>query len=108
MGRRSYFARSCSQGRQVLGSRVSNRKGPRTMGRRAAQHVETNPAGGALVSWRQPAPVETLFLVPGSSTQGPNGRDPDSGLRASGSSPPELALPLADTVRHDMVGRGGL
>src|SRR5437773_11742658 len=67
------------------------------MGGGAAQHVETHPAGGALVSWRQPAPVATLLVVPGPPAQGKDGRNPDTGLRTPGSPPSELALHLLDT-----------
>src|SRR5438045_2741934 len=67
------------------------------MGRRASQHVETNPAGSALVSRRQSAPVATLLLVSGSAAQGAVGRNIDARLRAAGSTPLELELQPADT-----------
>ena len=35
------------QGRQVLGPRLGHPQGPGALGRRAAQHVEADPAGGA-------------------------------------------------------------
>src|SRR3989442_15599108 len=103
MGCRSHLARGCRESRQVLGSRVRYCKGPRTMGRRAAEHVETDPAGSALVSWREPATGETLLLVPGPSAQGSHGRDPNTGLRASRSPPPQLAVQLPDTMTLDVV-----
>ena len=51
------------QGRQVLGPRLRHGQGPRPVGGRAAQHVEADAAGGAVVPRRQPAPVAPLLAV---------------------------------------------
>ena len=40
------------QGRQGLGAGLEYDQGPGPVGRRAAQHVEADTAGGALVPWR--------------------------------------------------------
>ena len=58
-------------------------KDPGPVGRRAAQHVEADPAGGALVPWRQPAPVAPLFAVPVAAAEGPLRRRPDACLWAA-------------------------
>src|SRR6202043_2636486 len=63
-----------SQGWKVLGSRVEHDQGPRTVGGGAAQHVETDPAGGAVVPRRQLAPVAALLPVPCPPPQGTAGR----------------------------------
>ena len=47
LGRRPHRPGSGRQGRQVLGPRLRHAQGPRPLGRRAAQHVEADPAGGA-------------------------------------------------------------
>ena len=51
------------QGRQGLGPRLGHDEGPRAVGGRAAQHVEADAAGGAVVPRRQPAPVAPLLAV---------------------------------------------
>ena len=65
--------------RPVLGSWVRYRKGSGALGRRAAQHVEADQAGSALVPGRQPAAGPALFAVHGAADQGADGRN--SGLR---------------------------
>ena len=55
---------------KVLGPGLRHAEGPRSLGGRAAQHVEADPAGGAVVPRRQPAPVAPLFAVPGAPAQG--------------------------------------
>src|SRR5437763_12109295 len=50
------------------------------MGRRAAEHVEADTAGGALVPRRQPASVAPLFAISFAPTQGPHGRNSDPGI----------------------------
>src|SRR5581483_5960002 len=49
---------------QGLGARLEYDQGPRSMGRRTAQHVEADAAGRTMVSWGQPAPVPPLLAVP--------------------------------------------
>ena len=51
------------QGRQGLGPRLGHDEGPGPVGGRAAQHVEADAAGGAVVPRRQPAPVAALLAV---------------------------------------------
>ena len=45
-------------------------EGPGPVGGRAAQHVEADAAGGAVVPRRQPAPVAPLLAVPGAAAEG--------------------------------------
>ena len=72
---------------KVLGPRLEHRQGSRPLGRRAAQHVEADPAGRAVVPRRQPAPVAALFAIPVVAAQGAHGGHPHAGLRtAAGSS----------------------
>ena len=71
-----------------LGSDTHQR--PRPLGRRTAQHVEADAAGGAVVPWRQPAPVAALFAVSGAAAQGAHGGHPDAGLRAAGGASPRV------------------
>ena len=71
-----------------LGSATS--QGPRTVGGRAAQHVEAHAAGSAVVPRRQPAPVAALLALPGAAAQGATGGHPDAGLRTAGGAPPQL------------------
>ena len=52
---------------QGVGTWFQYQEGSRTLGRRGAQHVEADPAAGALVSWRQFAPVAALFAVSGAA-----------------------------------------
>ena len=69
-----------------LGSDTQVRPGP--VGGRAAQHVEADAAGGAVVPRRQPAPVAPLLALPRAPAQGA-GRGPrHAGLRAAGGPPP--------------------
>ena len=62
------------QGRQGLGPRLGHHQGPRPLGGRAAQHVEADAAGGAVVPRRQPAPVAPLLAVSGAAAEGAPGR----------------------------------
>ena len=62
------------QGRQGVGPGLGHDEGPRPVGGRAAQHVEADAAGGAVVPRRQPAPVAPLLAVPRAAAQGPRGR----------------------------------
>ena len=78
------------QGRQVLGPGLGHHQGPRAVGGRAAQHVEADAAGGAVVPRRQPASVPALLALPRAAAQGPGGRHPDAGVRAAGGPPPQL------------------
>ena len=58
---------------KVWGLGSDTPEGPGPVGGRAAQHVEADPAGGAVVPRRQPAPVAPLLAVPGAAAQGPEG-----------------------------------
>ena len=87
------------QGRQGLGSRLGHHQGPWSVGGRAAQHVEADAAGGAVVPRRQSAPVTALLAVSGAATQGPDGGHPDTGLRTAGRPPPPLNT--ASTISID-------
>ena len=105
LGRRSHQPGGRRQGRQGLGPRLGHAEGPGPVGGRAAQHVEADPAGGAVVPRRQPAPVAPLFAVPGAAAQGADGGHPDAGLRASGDASQKLkrrlapaSLSLADAI----------
>ena len=62
-----------------LGSRHA--QGPGPVGGRAAQHVEAHASGGAVVPWRQPAPVAPLLAVPLAAVEGADGGNPHAGLR---------------------------
>src|SRR5258706_11160999 len=57
------------------------------MGRRAAEHVEADTAGGPLVPWRKSAPVAPLFAVSFAPAQGANGRHSDPRIWSPGSAP---------------------
>ena len=57
------------------------------MGRRAAQHVEADEAGGVVDPRRQPAPFAALFAVSGAAIEGADGGDRDAGLWGSGGVP---------------------
>ena len=87
---RSRIAGDGGQGRQGLGPRIRYEEGSRSLGGRAAQHVEADPAGGALVPRRQPAPVAPLLAVPGATAEGARGGHRYAGLRAPGGPPPQL------------------
>ena len=87
------------QGRQGLGPRLRHAEGPGPLGGRAAQHVEADPAGGAVVPWRQSAPVAPLLAVPGAAAQGAHGGHPDAGLRTPGSPSQELTSQFPKSVR---------
>ncbi len=63
------------------GAWVRYHQGPRPLGRRAAQHVETHQARGAVVPRRQPAPVAPLFAIPLPAIEGAHGGDRNPGLR---------------------------
>ena len=75
------------QGRQGLGAGLGHQEGPGPVGGRAAQHVEADAAGGAVVPRRQPAPVAPLLAVPRAAAQGAPGGDRHAGLRAAGGAP---------------------
>jgi hypothetical protein len=55
---------------KVWGLGSEHHQGPRPLGRRAAQHVEADPAGSALVPRRQPAPVAALLAVSVAAAEG--------------------------------------
>ena len=52
-------------GRQGVGTRLGHDQGPRTLGGRAAQHVEAHAARGPVVPRREPPPIAPLQPVPG-------------------------------------------
>ncbi len=62
----------------------------RSLGRRTAEHVETDPAGSALVPRWQPAPVAPLLPVSGATAESADGRPADPGLRPSAGASPVL------------------
>ncbi len=66
---------------KVLGTGLEHHQGPGSVGGRAAQHVEADPAGGAVVSRRQFAPVAALLAVSLAAAEGADGRDSNAGLR---------------------------
>src|SRR6056297_1907011 len=74
----------------MLGAWVEYHQGPWPLGRRAAQHVETDAGSKPVDAWRQPASVATLFAVPVAADQGTYGRHSNPGLRAAGGASPEL------------------
>ena len=80
LGRRPDLEGSRRQGRQGLGSRLRHHQGSGPLGGRAAQHVEADAAGSAVVPWRQSAPVAPLLAVPVAAAQGTHGGRPDAGL----------------------------
>src|SRR5271170_269299 len=71
-----------------IGLRYSRRS--RSLGGRAAQYVEADPAGGPMVPRRQPASVAPLFAVPRAATESANGRAFDASLWLAERSPREL------------------
>ena len=93
------------QGRQGLGPGLEHDQGPGPMGRRAAQHVEADAAGGAVVPWRQPAPVAPLFAVPVAAVQGADGRHRHAGLWSSEGPSSELMASSFETHRFAMLLR---
>ena len=70
LGRRPDLPGGRRQGRQGLGARLRHDQGPGPVGGRAAQHVEADAAGGAVVPRRQPAPVAPLLALPRAAAQG--------------------------------------
>ena len=78
-----------------MGAGVRYAQGSRTMGRRIAQHVETDAARGAVVSRRQSAPVAPLFAVPVAATQSAYGRHCHAGFRAAADQPHDLVCAVA-------------
>src|SRR5271170_1291238 len=72
-----------------IGLRYSRRS--RSLGGRAAQHVEADPAGGPMVPRRQSASVAALFAVPRAATESANGGASDAGLRLADGSSRELS-----------------
>ena len=86
-GRRHRRRGRREQGRQGVGPRLGHDQGPRSLGGRAAQHVEAHPAAEPVVPRREPAPEPVLLAVPGAAAQGPPGGHPDAGVRAAGVAP---------------------
>ena len=79
---------------QGVGPGVRDHQGPRSVGGRAAQHVEADPGGEPLDARRQPAPVAPLLALPGAPAQGPLRGDRHPGLRPAGGAPHELSRSL--------------
>ena len=61
LGRRPDLPGGRRPRRQGVGPRLGHHQGPRPVGGRAAQHVEADPAAGAVVPRREPAPVTALL-----------------------------------------------
>ena len=101
------------QGGQVLGPRLRHAQGPGAVGGRAAQHVEADAPGGAVVPRRQPAPVAPLLAVPVAAAEGAHGGNSDAGVRHGAGASPVLRrctpdLPVAVCLRSPVVrGRHG-
>ena len=76
---------------KVLGPRLRHDQGPRSVGGRAAQHVEADPGGEPLDARRQPAPVAALLAVPGAAAEGPVRGHRHPGLRPAGGPPHQLS-----------------
>ena len=55
---------------KVLGPRLGHHQGPRSLGGRAAQHVEADPGREPVDARRQPAPVAALLALPRAAAQG--------------------------------------
>src|SRR5277367_2591123 len=85
----------------MLGIGLEYSRRSRSLGGRAAQHVEADPAGGSMVPRRQSASVAALFAVPRAATESANGGASDAGLRLANRSSRELtcfAGAVADPV----------
>src|ERR1700733_14840782 len=74
----------------MLGIGLEYSRRSRSLGGRAAQHVEADPAGGSMVPRRQSASVAALFAVPRAATESANGGASDAGLRFADRSSREL------------------
>src|SRR5277367_2252013 len=74
----------------MLGIGLEYSRRSRSVGGRAAQHVEADPAGGSMVPRRQSASVAALFAIPRAATQSANGGASDAGLRLADRSSREL------------------
>src|SRR5271154_6939162 len=75
----------------MLGIGLGYSRRSRSLGGRAAQHVEADPAGGPMVPRRQSASVAALFAVPRAATESANGGASDAGLRLADGSSRELS-----------------
>ena len=89
--------------RQGLGAGLGHEEGPGPVGGRAAQHVEADAAGGAVVPRRQPAPVAPLLALPRAAAEGAAGGARHAGLRTPGGAPSRVGCPLAVAVRHQVM-----
>ncbi len=99
LGRRYLRPGNGRQGRQGLGPWLKHQQGSRPVGGRAAQHVEADAAGGAVVPRRQPAPVAPLFAVPGAAVEGAPRGYPNAGLRAAEGPPQGVKSSLGAGAR---------
>ena len=97
LGGRSDRSGDRRQSGQGLGPRFGHAKRSGTLGGRAAQHVETDAAGGIVVPWWKPAPVAPLFAISGITAEGTDGRAACACLRASAR--PSQALSVTGSSR---------
>src|SRR5271163_326034 len=93
----------------MLGIGLGYSRRSRSLGGRAAQHVEADPAGGSMVPRRQSASVAALFAVPRAATESADGGAFDAGLRLADRSSRELTcfagavaapVPLGQTLAN--------
>ncbi len=103
LARRPDVAGDGRQGRQGLGPRLRHGQGPRPVGGRAAQHVEADAAGGAVVPRRQPAPVALLLALPRAPAQGPRRGARHAGLRAGGGPPHRVSVTVVGSINADVA-----
>ena len=89
---------------QGVGPGLRHHQGPRSVGGRAAQHVEADPDREPLDARRQPPPVTPLLALPRAAAQGAVRGHRHPGLRAAGGAPHELT-PRAGSVRRQRVAR---
>ncbi|MEI9965665.1 MAG: NAD(P)-binding domain-containing protein [Caulobacteraceae bacterium] len=106
MGRPADLARGGGLHRPLLGPRLGNDRRSRTLGGRAAQHVEAHAPAEPVVPGRQPRPVAVPLPAPGPADQGADGGPADAGLLArSGRRLPRAAAgPSPDLQSMDMPG----
>src|ERR1700722_15746042 len=95
----------------MLGTGLEYSRRSRSVGGRAAQHVEADPAGGSMVPRRQSASVAALFAVPRTATESANGGASDAGLRLADCSSRELTClqarpPPLFALRQTLANRG--
>ena len=79
------------KGRQMLGPRLEHQEGSGALGGRASQHVEADTPGGALVPWRQSAPVAPLLEISRVADEGAARECADARLRPCRGSPRRMS-----------------